>query len=430
MQKILHFLVAFSLFDCSQSSEIFFGDRPLNPSTENSDVQSRTHVFQESMPFLASRADIIKQTPLHPTHVHEVIFAVQQKNMDEIERILNDVSDPSSANYGHHMSGEQVAALTMNPEARDAIVDYLYANGASVTAESMNSEFITASAPISLWNKVFDTEFNLFHQKQVDGKIEQLVRAESFSIPKELDDHVMTVMNTIEMPVVRTRQANIYDAPKEVISGMGRALGSTYSLGWILPKVLRSYYNVTSNRGSALSTQAAYGANSDYFNPSDLAKFQTYDNININQPVMNVNGHSTSNIADLGLDGDWGEGNLDIQYIVAMSPGSPTTYWYWNRTLASWLVSLASVPNVPLVLSISYGADEFYTSSGESRIFNAEAIKLGVRGVTILAASGDDGALSDLARGRPSNCAYRPIFPASNPFVVAVGATSVSTTEY
>jgi subtilase family serine protease len=425
MQKILNFLVAFSLLNCSQSSGILHRDQPLIPSTENSDVQSGTHVFQESMPYLASRSDIVKQTSLLPTHVHEVVFAVQQKNIDVLERMLNDVSDPDSANYGQHLSGEQVAALTMNPEARDAIVNYLHANGASVTAESLNSDFITASAPISQWNMVFNTKFNLFHQKQVDGEIEQLVRAGSYSIPKELEQHVMTVMNTIEMPVVRMRQANIYDAPKEVISGMGRNLGTTYSLGWILPKVLRGYYNVTNNKGSNASTQAAYGSNSDFFNPADLAMFQKFDNVNIHQPVMNVNGHSTSNKADLGIDGDWGEGNLDIQYIVAMSRGSPTTYWYWSRTLASWLVSLSTIVNVPLVLSVSYGADEFYTSNGESRVFNAEAIKLGIRGITILAASGDDGALSDLARGRPGNCAYRPIFPASNPYVVAVGATSV-----
>jgi tripeptidyl-peptidase I len=361
MQKILNFLVAFSLLNCSQSSGILHRDQPLIPSTENSDVQSGTHVFQESMPYLASRSDIVKQTSLLPTHVHEVVFAVQQKNIDVLERMLNDVSDPDSANYGQHLSGEQVAALTMNPEARDAIVNYLHANGASVTAESLNSDFITASAPISQWNMVFNTKFNLFHQKQVDGEIEQLVRAGSYSIPKELEQHVMTVMNTIEMPVVRMRQANIYDAPKEVISGMGRNLGTTYSLGWILPKVLRGYYNVTNNKGSNASTQAAYGSNSDFFNPADLAMFQKFDNVNIHQPVMNVNGHSTSNKADLGIDGDWGEGNLDIQYIVAMSRGSPTTYWYWSRTLASWLVSLSTIVNVPLVLSVSYGADEFYT---------------------------------------------------------------------
>ena len=389
------------------------------------DKSQDTHVFRDSIPFFASRSDIVKQSPLLPTYVHEVVFAVEQNNMDELERILNDVSDPSSANYGQHLSGEQVAAMTMNPEGRDAIVNYLHANGATVTSESLNSEFITARAPISLWNKVFNTEFALFHQEQVGGEVEQLVRAESYSVPNELDKHVVCVLNTIEMPVVHTRRPNVYDAPKEAISGMSRSLGSAYSLGWILPKVLRNYYNVSNTQGSTFSTQAAYGANSDFFNPSDLAKFQSFDNGNYRQPVMNVGGHVTSNVADLGEDGDWGEGNLDIQYIVAMSRGSPTTYWYWKFTLASWLVSLSSVVDVPLVLSVSYGAEEGFTSNSEHRVFNDEAIKLGVRGVTILVASGDDGAVTYRARGTPSKCAYRPGFPASNPFVVAVGATSV-----
>lgn len=55
---------------------------------------------------------------------------------------------------------------------------------------------------------------------------------------------------------------------------------------------------------------------------------------------------------------------------------------------------------------------------------STEASKLGVQGVTILVASGDDGALSSTAVGNPGNCGYSPLFPASSPYVLSVGATS------
>ena len=63
---------------------------------------------------------------------HEVIFAVQQKNMDE----LYDISDPDSANYGLHWSKDDVTEFTSNPEGRDAVVSYLNSNGASVVSET------------------------------------------------------------------------------------------------------------------------------------------------------------------------------------------------------------------------------------------------------------------------------------------------------
>ena len=404
---------------------VLLSDVCLSESNLRGIVTSQaTHVFRDSIPFLESRSDIVKQSPLNPTYVHEVIFAVQQNNMDELERILHDVSDPFSANYGQHLSGEQVAAMTMNPEGRDAIVDYLHANGASVTSESLNSEFITASGPISLWNKVFNTEFALFHQKQVDGEIEQKVRAESFSIPNEIDMHVFGGINIIEMPVVHSRDSKMFEPLNEDINGVTRSLAAAPYNGWILPKNLRRYYNSTGIRGNSFSTQAAYSANDDYFNRVDLAKFQALDDISIQQPVKNVGGHVVDNATAMN-GGDWTEGNLDIQYLVAMSPGSPTTYWYWRATLSTWLASLSNVVNVPLVLSLSYGAAEIYTPKWEHEIFTREALKLSVRGVTILAASGDDGAPSWDARNNPAKCAYRADFPSSNPLVVAVGATQV-----
>ena len=113
---------------------------------------------------------------------------------------------------------------------------------------------------------------------------------------------------------------------------------------------------------------------------------------------------------------------------MAASPVSPTTYWYTDDSWSGWLTSVANTPNPPLVFSISYGQEEHYVTKVEKDAFNTEAIKLGVMGVTIVAASGDDGAVSSYTRYLGYGaCSYAPIFPASNPYVTAVGATSVST---
>lgn len=52
--------------------------------------------------------------------------------------------------------------------------------------------------------------------------------------------------------------------------------------------------------------------------------------------------------------------------------------------------------------------------------FNNEAMKLGARGVSIFVASGDGGVCDGHGF---SECVYRPVFPASSPYVTAVGGT-------
>lgn len=50
-------------------------------------------------------------------------------------------------------------------------------------------------------------------------------------------------------------------------------------------------------------------------------------------------------------------------------------------------------------------------------------MKLGIMGVSIFVSSGDDGAPGSVARDHPNKCGYSPSFPATSPYVTAVGAT-------
>ena len=95
--------------------------------------------------------------------------------------------------------------------------------------------------------------------------------------------------------------------------------------------------------------------------------------------------------------------------------------------LTNWIISVSNTATPANVYSISWGEGENYLSTSFADVFNTELIKLGVMGTTVLASSGDDGVSSFEARGNPSFCGYSPLFPASSPYVVAVGGTNVST---
>ena len=48
------------------------------------------------------RNDLINEGPAAPDMMHTIVFGVKQNNMEEMTRILHDVSNPSSENYGHY----------------------------------------------------------------------------------------------------------------------------------------------------------------------------------------------------------------------------------------------------------------------------------------------------------------------------------------
>lgn len=141
--------------------------------------------------------------------------------------------------------------------------------------------------------------------------------------------------------------------------------------------------------------------------------------------MKNYNGHEDDGYYCLMNPNQCAEANLDVQYMMAAAPGVPQTVWYTpDSTLIfeSWIEAVANDANPPLVHSISYAGIETMMSPSVTDSFNTEAMKLGVQGVTIFAASGDDGVSNFLSRqGYP--CAYRPSFPATSPYVTAVGAT-------
>ena len=68
-----------------------------------------------------------------------------------------------------------------------------------MTFPTRAGEYITARAPIRVWEKMFDTDFFAFRMTHSDATVENLIRAEHYSVPRELNKHLASVFNTIEI---------------------------------------------------------------------------------------------------------------------------------------------------------------------------------------------------------------------------------------
>jgi subtilase family serine protease len=391
--------------------------------------KSNLHTFREASPGLASPDGITKEQRIPSTIVHEVMFLVKQRNMGELTRILHDVSDPASENYGNHLKKQDIDELTSNPESHEEVVAYLKAAGATLIIDETHREIIRAAAPVAVWERMFNTEFYSYsfqpsRESNKLGIVQQnslkFIGSEQYSVPLGLDAHISSVANVIDIPPVHQR------VPPKHIHSSTFTEASRYHEGYMSPQLLNDVHGISENAGHPRATQLAFETTNNYFSPEDLTTFQKFYGL----PIRAVNqsiGNMTRSAAWCKANGYGvcGESNLDIQFMLAMAD-TPTIHYYFKWDSFSLFLSLlVNSGNPPLVVSISYLSDEYSNSQGEHDAFTENAIKLGAMGVTIVVCSGDDGVASSKARYNAAKCGYVPLYPAGSPYVLTVGATQV-----
>ena len=396
------------------------------------------HTFREAS--FADQSGFQSDFRVPSAHTHDLIFTIQLRNMDKLEQILYDVSEPTNAKYGHHLSTQDVVDLTSNKVACDEVTRYLQTAGATIVSKRFSCGSITARGSVRLWERMLDTKF--YSISRVSELVQNGTRksgtagatfigTERYSVPLSLDAHIASIQNTIERPSILTRKVHyVAPNPSDHVGKDRFSVKTRIELPYITPGLLSRAYNVSDNTGHPLATQTALQGFDQAFAPEDLKIFQETMYIPV-QPIEHfINGAASASVQT----SDWcqprpeicAESNLDYQYLMGMA-NTPTIYVYNDeRNFSEWLLKwVHGKTPLPLIMSMSYNYEEAFITAAEKTAFNDAAIMLGTMGVTILVASGDDGACNPKARQNPSQCAYRPGFPNTSPFVISVGATKV-----
>jgi len=355
----------------------------------------------------------------HPDTPHSVVFAVKPKNTEILDKVLHEVSDPASPKYGQHWTRQQVADLTVNEEGVKAISEYLTKLRVPFKI-SKYGQYITATTRVSLLEQMFEATF--FTYEQIEGHYRPTARAHEYSVDAEIYEHVQTVLNLVDLPFpITTPRA--YKLDKNIENKDIENFASSIYAGNTYPQLLYKHYRIKNEHNSKLGSQCIYAAIKQSFSQNDLEQFQGVFGLPFH-PVDTVKNGYMNDSQCFHHPDSCTEANLDVQYILAVAPHTPTLYWYDtdNGEFSNWLQVVSDDPDTPLSISISYGIEEQFINQGIMNTFNDLAKQLAVVGVTIVAASGDDGAPGYSARNG-NNCKYMPIFPASSPYVVAVGGT-------
>lgn len=120
---------------------------------------------------------------------------------------------------------------------------------------------------------------------------------------------------------------------------------------------------------------------------------------------------------------------MDVEIVAALCPAASISVYLARFNQKGWIDLLDAVvktkPLPPVALSVSYGRAEDspdWSSSAVTEI-NQRLQSVAMLGVTVCAASGDDGAGEQMNDGRA-----HVAFPASSPFVLSVGGTMLTGT--
>lgn len=350
-----------------------------------------------------------------PANLDEKItlsFAVKRQNMQQIYDLLEDISNPYSANYGKYWTVQQVRELTAFPEATELVLNYVkkFVNDEASVKSVAWGGFVEVQTDVRTAQQIVGATYHNFRSSVADQVV---TRTFSYVLPEEVSEVVDYIFPTIQFPPT-------YSGRPFITSAQGANANT------VTPAILNSYYNITSNTVTkANATQSLFESLGQSYSPDDLSKFQSLYKLPTDA-LDTVIGPNTPSDCTKNPN-NCAEANLDVQYIMAVAQSAPTTYWSEANSLGDifykWIQEVATYTNPPLVHSISYGSIEDELEKTTQNRFSQEAASLGASGVTIVVSSGDDGVANFGARSDKTQCGFHPSYPATCPYVVAVGAT-------
>jgi len=368
-----------------------------------------------------------------PSHAHiNFTLGLATQNSAELESLFWAVSDPESDQYLQYPTAAELEErFGASQEDRTAVTEWLQQAGVHAKQIKHVSSSIKVRTLVHTAAKLFNTEIRHFRHNTTGAVTYKAWGA--YSLPKAIHQRVELVTGISSFPVARR---NPYKLP-----GAGRADIDEA----VIPQTVANLYGIRSQSvGSSSATQGVVEYEGQYFNNNDTARFAK--DVGYTTRNTTIRPIPASHVVGTNMPSQPGvESTLDVQWMQAVNLEATT--WFWIEDGQGWLYEfgthILNVTNPPQVLSTSYGwweGDQCAIDGTECQLLGVDSLgytaavnklfqKIGLRGISMLVASGDSGANSrtDDFCQTPQ---LRPEFPASSPFVTTVGATQIVNGSY
>src|ERR1700729_2830946 len=336
------------------------------------------------------------------------------RNQAGLERLLDEIYDPSSASYRHYLTVPEFTAQFGPTQADyDAVVQYARSNGLTVVGGSRDGMDVQVKGPVSAVQTAFHVNLHTYQHPTENRTFYAPDREPTVSLPFNLW-HVSGLDNySIPHPMLVKKsdyaEANGIDASKVVSHA---TTGSGPSASFLGSDMRAAYYG-----GTAL-TGAGQNLGLFEFLGTDLTDLTTYfKNVgqtnNVPITLLSTDGTSTSCVdSSAGGDCDDTEQTLDMTQAIGMAPGLSSLVMYVGSTDTAIISAMTTHNPLPMTIGCSWG-----WTPVDPLTLDPYFEKMSAQGQNFFAASGDSSTWSG------SNGAW----PADDANVVSVGGTDLVT---
>ncbi|KAH8995542.1 subtilisin-like protein [Lactarius hatsudake] len=353
---------------------------------------------------------------------------------------LYQVSDPKHPRH--------VAELVRpHPYTLELVTSWLAHHGvrpSSISTTHGGAWLTVSSVLVSQANEMLGASYQLYRHSEVNDTI---IRTVSYSLPDVLHTHIQAVAPTTYFASTRTlRQTPRWRsvgaaaalAEAEAVSGKPVTVLSSRA-GNVRPSELRWLYKTFAYVPTAAdrNTLGVFGYQKDYPSKTDLTMFMTNFRSDVQPPSLATFTVELVNGGEYDPDTPGIEASIDVQSASAMAYPTPIIFYSTGGkgkmsesggplpgdVYLESLEYLLKKSVIPQTITISYGTDEWNVPPEYARVLCTLFAQLGARGVSVLFPSGDDGVGKN-CKDESGNVRFVPEFPASCPYVTAVGGTT------
>jgi subtilase family serine protease len=367
-------------------------------------------------------------TQLPGMSLHFTLSAEQQA---AINQLLADQQDPASPRYHQWLTPQQYAAqfgLSSSDIAK--VTAWLTGQGFTVTGVANGGDFITFSGSVAQVQTAFATSI---HSLALNGET-HFANVTSISVPSAFAGVVGAVSGLHDFRL-KPRVHTSFVKPNFTSSVSGShfiAPGDIYTIYDMNPLL-----SSTSLPGANMTIAVTGQVDISLY---DVNTFRAASGLNVNPPTVQVvpsavyggcdPGTPTSyNLACVGKNpptsNDLAESSIDVEWSGAMAPYATVLFVTSQDVFLSMQYAIDT--NAAPIVTTSYGNCEAAWGTTDMNMANQFSQQANVQGQTILAAAGDSGATDcDSSSEASASEGLAVDFPASSPFVTALGGTGFS----
>jgi kumamolisin len=346
--------------------------------------------------------------PANPAERLEVSVLVRRRGLPAMQ---TRVAALASGKRAAHLSREEFAREHgADPSDLARVRAFAEAQGLAVLQEHAARRTVILSGTVAQFSAALGVQ--LHQMSHANGTYRG--RTGGIYLPAEWDGVVEAILGLDNRP-----QARPHFRVRQPTGNIHRAHAAA-PVSYTPPQVAALYgYPSGTGAGQCVGLIELGGG----FRPADLSTY--FNGLDVAAPTVTaVSVDHGANAPTGDAEGPDGEVMLDIEVVGAIAPGARIAVYFAPNTDAGFLDAITSAihdtANSPAVISISWGGPESSWTSQAMTAMDDALQAAATMGITVCVASGDNGSSDGVSDG-----ADHVDFPASSPFALACGGTSL-----